>query len=77
MRSMPRLLRILSGETLTIYMFHLIVLFGFKLQLARRIGATPTLPQALALAAGMIVLTSGYTLAWHRFKTWRRAHAAA
>lgn len=72
MRTMPRTLRILSGETLTIYMFHLVVLFGFNLQLARRIGATLTLPQALSLAAGMIVLTSAYTLAWHQFKARRR-----
>lgn len=76
MQSMPRPLRILSGETLTIYMFHLIVLFGFNLQLARRIGASQTLPQALALAAGMIVLTSGYALAWHRFKAWRHTRTA-
>lgn len=75
MRSLPRTLRILSGETLTIYMFHLIVLFGFNLQLARRIGQTRTLPEALALAAGMILLTSAYTLAWHRFKAWRHARA--
>jgi surface polysaccharide O-acyltransferase-like enzyme len=75
MHTMPRLLRILSGETLTIYMFHLIVLFGFNLQLARRIGATQTLPQALALAAGMILLTSAYALAWHHVKARRRAHA--
>ncbi len=71
-RSLPRTLRILSGETLTIYMFHLIVLFGFNIQLARRIGATQTLPQALALAGGMIVLTSAYALAWHHVKAWRR-----
>lgn len=75
LRSLPRTLRILSGETLTIYMFHLIVLFGFNIQLARRIGATLTLPRALALAAGMIVLTSAYALAWHRFKAWRHARA--
>jgi uncharacterized membrane protein len=75
MRTLPRLLRILSGETLTIYMFHLIVLFGFNIQLARRIGPTMTLPEALALAAGMILLTSAYTLTWHRFKAWRHARA--
>lgn len=71
MRSLPRVLRILSGETLAIYMFHLIVLFGFNLQVARRIGPTLTLPRALALAAGMIVLTSAFALAWHHIKAWR------
>jgi Heparan-alpha-glucosaminide N-acetyltransferase, catalytic len=59
----------------TIYMFHLIVLFGFNIQLARRIGETRTLPQALALAAGMIVLTSAYALTWHHVKARRAAHA--
>ncbi len=76
MRSLPRVLRILSGETLTIYMFHLIVLFGFNIQLARRIGATRTLPEALALAAFMIVLTSAYALAWHHVKARRAAQPA-
>ena len=76
MRSLPRVLRILSGETLAIYMFHLIVLFGFNLQVARRIGPTLTLPQALTLAAGMIALTSAYALTWHQIKAWRHRRLA-
>lgn len=75
-RSLPRVLRILSGETLAIYMFHLIVLFGFNLQVARRIGPTLTLPQALTLAAGMIALTSAYALTWHQVKAWRHRRPA-
>ncbi len=76
MRSLPRVLRILSGETLAIYMFHLIVLFGFNLQVARRIGPTLTLPQALTLAAFMIALTSAYALTWHQIKAWRHRRLA-
>lgn len=76
MRSLPRVLRVLSGETLAIYMFHLIVLFGFNLQIARRIGPTLMLPQALALALGMIALTSIYALAWHQIKVLARRRNA-
>jgi hypothetical protein len=73
MQSLPRLLRILAGETLPIYMFHLFVLFGGSLHLARRIGPTLELPQALALAAFMIALTIAYALSWHWLKAWGRA----
>jgi hypothetical protein len=71
-QSLPRVLRILAGETLPIYMFHLFVLFGGSLHLARRIGPTLELPQALALAAFMIALTIVYALWWHWLKAWSR-----
>jgi hypothetical protein len=69
--TLPRSLRILSGETLSMYVFHLTVLFGGSVELARRIGPTRTLPEALALAAFMIALTGAFALSWHRFKDWR------
>ena len=71
MQSLPRVLRIIAAETLAIYVFHLVVLFGFDVRLARRIGPTLELPQALAFAAFMIALTSTFALAWHQLKTWR------
>lgn len=71
LRSLPRMLRVIAGETLAIYVFHLLVLFGFEVRLARRIGPTLELPQALAFAAFMIVLTSTFALAWHALKSWR------
>lgn len=76
LRSLPRLLRILAGETLAIYVFHLIVLFGFDFRVADRIGPTRTVPQALAVAAAMIVLTSLYALAWHAMKRWYHGRQA-
>lgn len=77
LRSLPRLLRILAGETLAIYVFHLVVLFGFNIQIATRIGPTLTLPRALAMAGAMILLTSAYALAWHAIKQWLRGRSAA
>lgn len=71
MQSLPRVLRIIAAETLAIYVFHLVVLFGFDVRLARRIGPTLTLPQALAFAVFMIALTSTFALAWHALKAWR------
>lgn len=70
-RTLPRVLRVIAAETLAIYIFHLVVLFGFEVRLARRIGPTLELPQALAFAAFMIALTSTFALAWHELKAWR------
>jgi hypothetical protein len=72
LQSLPRVLRVISAETLPIYVFHLLVLFGGEVRLARRIGPTLALPQALALAAFMIALTSAFALGWHALKA-RRA----
>ncbi len=70
-RTLPRVLRVIAAETLAIYIFHLVVLFGFEVRLARRIGPTLELLQALAFAAFMIALTSTLALAWHELKAWR------
>jgi len=71
MTSLPRVLRVIAAETLAIYVFHLYVLFGGDVRLARRIGATLELPQALAFAAFMIALTTVFALTWHALKAWR------
>ena len=71
-RTLPRMLRVIAAETLAIYVFHLVVLFGFEVRLARRIGPTLELPEALGFAAFMIALTTAFALAWHAFKASRR-----
>ena len=76
MPSLSRVLRIISGETLAIYVFHLLVLFGFEVRLARRIGPTLALPEALAFAAFMIALTSAFALGWHGLKSWQARRRA-
>lgn len=77
MRTLPRVLRVMAAETLAIYVFHLVVLFGFDVRLARRIGPTLELPAALAFAAFMIVLTGVFALSWHELKAWRQRRAIA
>lgn len=72
LRTLPRALRVMSGETLSMYVFHLYVLFGGSWHLARRIGPTLELPAAMAFALFMILLTSTFALGWHRLKAWRR-----
>ncbi|MGD9902731.1 MAG: heparan-alpha-glucosaminide N-acetyltransferase domain-containing protein [Vicinamibacterales bacterium] len=77
-RTLPRVLRILAAETLAIYVFHLVVLFGFDLRLARRIGPILSLPQALAVSAFMITLTGTFAVAWHGIKAvWQRPDTGA
>ena len=70
-RNLPRLpwlLAILAGETLTIFVFHLLVLYWPTGGLARAVGRSLELPAALGVAAGMIVLTCAYTVFWNRVK---------
>ena len=67
-RRFPRLLSILSAETLTIYVFHLMVLYFGNIGLYRFFGGSLSLPRALCASAGMVVLTTGYTVLWHKVK---------
>jgi catechol 2,3-dioxygenase-like lactoylglutathione lyase family enzyme len=68
MRALPRPLAILTRETLGIYVFHLFVLYGFPLSLARRVGQELSLPAALAASGCMIAASAGFGFAWHRAK---------
>ncbi|HKP63800.1 MAG TPA: heparan-alpha-glucosaminide N-acetyltransferase domain-containing protein [Polyangiales bacterium] len=69
MRGLPRPLSILTRETLCIYVFHLLVLYGFPLALARRVGQQLSLPSALAASGCMIVASAGFALLWHHAKS--------
>jgi uncharacterized membrane protein len=71
MRALPRPLSILTRETLCIYVFHLFVLYGFPLALARRIGQQLSLPAALAASGCMIAASAGAGMFWHRAKSLR------
>jgi uncharacterized membrane protein len=71
MRALPRPLAILTRETLCIYVFHLFVLYGFPLALARRVGQELSAPAALAASGCMIIASAGFGLAWHRAKSLR------
>jgi YHS domain-containing protein len=73
-RALPEALRILTGETLAIYVFHLIVLYGFPIFLQRRLGgAHLPLSAALSVSACMLVASTALGLGWHRLKRWTPA----
>lgn len=65
-RSLPKLLRIVSAETLFVYVFHLWVLYASFLGIESRWGHELSLPVALCASAAMMVLTVSATVAWHR-----------
>ncbi len=67
-KRLPKLLRIVSAETLFVYVFHLWVLYNAVLGIHTRYGHTFTLPAALAASVSMTVLTISATVAWHRRK---------
>jgi hypothetical protein len=67
-RGLPPLLATLTGETLGIYVFHLFVLYGAPLALARRLGTSLSLPAALG-CSGLLLLSSAlFALGWRRAK---------
>ncbi|MCB9592531.1 MAG: hypothetical protein H6719_07350 [Sandaracinaceae bacterium] len=67
-RSLPRLMRVISAETLFVYVFHLWVLYAGVLGIEHRWGRSLSLPQALGASVAMMVLTVSATVAWHRRK---------
>lgn len=68
LRSLPRVLQILSGESLILYVFHLMVLYGAGIGLYRVIGRTLPLPIAIVVAGLMVVTTGTVGVLWHRAK---------
>ncbi|MEM6730941.1 MAG: heparan-alpha-glucosaminide N-acetyltransferase domain-containing protein [Myxococcota bacterium] len=70
-RRFPKVLRTLSGETLFLYVFHLVVIFSLPFGVSRTIGRTLSFPEALGVSAVMLVLTATAGLGWNRFKRWR------
>ena len=68
--ALPALLATLTSETLTIYVFHLFVLYGAPIALARRVGMSLELPFALAVSASMLLSSAAFALAWKRAKAW-------
>jgi hypothetical protein len=73
MRSLPAPLCILAGETLAVYVFHLLVLYGFPADLHGRLGTTLWLPRALYMSALMLVASAAAGIGWHRIKHWQPA----
>ena len=75
LRRLPRFLQILAGESLMLYAFHLVVLYGSGIGLYRLVGRTLPLGTALLVAFGMVAFTASVGLGWHRAKAWWRVRA--
>ncbi|HEY6877669.1 MAG TPA: heparan-alpha-glucosaminide N-acetyltransferase domain-containing protein, partial [Polyangiales bacterium] len=67
-RKLPRVLTILGGETLAIFVFHLQLIYGGKWAFAHRFGRTLDWPHALAVASLNIVASIAFGLAWYGLK---------
>lgn len=70
-RRLPRVLQTLAGESLMLYWFHLMLLYGAGFGLVALIGPTLSVGEGIAVASGVVVLSFGVGLAWNRFKRWR------
>jgi hypothetical protein len=65
-RRLPRMLETLSGETLILYVSHLLVLFPAGVGLVYLIGPVLSLPAAAVVALVLMAAASLLALAWHR-----------
>lgn len=61
---LPRALRTLAGETLVLYVSHLLILYVAGIGLARVIGPTLSAPGAIGVAIAVIVVSVGIALSW-------------
>ena len=68
-RRLPRVFAILSGETLAVYVIHLVLLFHPPIWIANRLGRDSfELWPALGVSLAMIVSTTALTVLWHEQK---------
>jgi hypothetical protein len=56
---LPRALEVLAGETLTLYVAHLLVLYPSYVGLAHHVGSTLDVPVALAVAVALFAFSAG------------------
>lgn len=65
---LPRVLQVLAGESLAIYVSHLLVLYGAGIGVTALVGHTLSLPAALAVGLAMVLGAALAALGWHRIK---------
>lgn len=75
-RRLPRVLETLAGETLVLYVSHVVVLYAGGIGLAHVVGRTVPLPQAIAAAIFAVLATAAVGIAWNRVKALRAARRA-
>jgi len=69
LQRLPRVFAVISGETLAVYVIHLVLLFHPPVNLAMRIGnSSLELRPALGVSLAMIVTTTALTMLWHEQK---------
>lgn len=62
---LPRALETLCGETLVLYVAHLLIIFPAGIGLVQWVGPVLSLPAAMALAVVLMGISSALALAWH------------
>ncbi|MEM7606069.1 MAG: heparan-alpha-glucosaminide N-acetyltransferase domain-containing protein [Myxococcota bacterium] len=75
-RALPKFLQKLAGESLMLYWFHLMVLYGAGIGLGSTIGRTLSFGQTMFAAASMVVVACFVGLGWNRLKAWNRERKA-
>ena len=70
---LPRFLQVLAGESLMLYVFHLLVIYGSGIGLYRMVGHTLSFGAAFGVALVMIASTATVGLGWFRLKKWNEA----
>lgn len=73
---LPRALQILAGESLVLYVVHLLILYGAGVGLYRTIGHSLPLPAAIATGFAMVAVMVPIGLGWFRLKEWRKERRA-
>jgi len=73
-RRLPRVLETLSGETLGLYVSHLLMLYPSGIGLVHLIGPVLSLPAAMAVAAVLMMTSSALVLGWRARKQRRAGH---
>lgn len=67
-RRLPRVLETISGETLGLYVAHLLILYPSGIGLVHLVGPVLSLPAAMAVAAVLIITSSALVLGWRARK---------
>lgn len=70
-RKLPRFLSILAGETLFLFVSHLLILYVTGVGLYHWLGHRLELGPAIALATSMVLVVGALGLGWNRLKEWR------
>ncbi len=72
-KTLPRFMQVLAGESLVIYVVHLFLIYGAGVGLYRWIGHTLPVSATIPIGFGMAVVMAFIGLGWFRLKTWRRS----